>query len=69
MNAKSKATHETWVDPDDAPELTEEFFATATPTIAGRVVSREEFRAAIAEALKKYSAHAPEGPCAPIAKK
>ncbi len=29
MNANKKATHTTWVDPDDAPELTDEWFEKA----------------------------------------
>ena len=37
---------EDWVDPDDAPELTAEWFEKATPMIGGREVTMEEFRAA-----------------------
>ncbi|MDB3998757.1 BrnA antitoxin family protein [Litorivicinus sp.] len=29
MTAKKRSTPSTWVDPDDAPELTSEFFETA----------------------------------------
>lgn len=45
MTAKSPSTQTPWVDPDDAPELTEEFFAKATPMIGGQVVPREQFAA------------------------
>lgn len=43
MIAKSSGTHTSWADPDDAPELTEEFFSKAMPMIGGRPVSREQF--------------------------
>lgn len=46
MNVKSHDLPEAWVDPDEAPELTDEFFANATWQIGDRVVSRE---AAMAE--------------------
>ncbi|KAF1047646.1 MAG: hypothetical protein GAK38_01807 [Xylophilus sp.] len=32
-----------WIDPDDAPELTDEFFAKAAHMIGDRVVGEEEF--------------------------
>ena len=47
MNAKSKNTPAPWVDPDDAPELPDEFFAKAVPMIADRPVSREEYTTAV----------------------
>lgn len=53
MNAKSLNTPTEWVDPDDAPELTDEFFAKATPTIGGKPVSLEEAGAAFAAALRR----------------
>jgi uncharacterized protein (DUF4415 family) len=40
MTAKSKPTKNTWVDEDDAPELTEEWFANATLSEAGQVIRR-----------------------------
>jgi uncharacterized protein (DUF4415 family) len=43
MNGKSQNTPTEWADPDDAPELTAEFFNRATPMIGGREVSIEEF--------------------------
>lgn len=42
MNVKSHDLSGTWVDPDDAPELTDEFFENATWQIGDRIVSREE---------------------------
>lgn len=47
MNAKSKGTPTKWVDPDDAPELTEDFFERATPHIGDQVVTRTEYGAAV----------------------
>lgn len=48
MNAKLQEPKKTWIDPDDAPELTDEFFEKATWTIAGKVVTRAEAQASIA---------------------
>lgn len=42
-----------WVDPDDAAELTDEFFEKATPMIGDRVVTFEAFAAAAQEALRR----------------
>lgn len=42
MSAKSKNTPQPWIDPDDAPELTDEFFAKGGWRIGDRVVTREE---------------------------
>lgn len=47
MTAKSKSTKATWVDPDDAPELTDAFFAKATPRIGDNVVSHAEYVTAV----------------------
>jgi len=44
MNAKSPNSSKTWVDPDDAPELTDDFFEAGIWRIGDRVVSREEAR-------------------------
>lgn len=43
MTAKLPGTQTPWVDPDDAPDLTEEFFAKATPMVDGQAVPLEEF--------------------------
>ena len=45
MNAKLQNTPSTWVDPDDAPELTDEDFARAVWRIGNRIVPREEAQA------------------------
>lgn len=42
MAAKSKKSVKAWVDPDDAPELTDEFLETGVWRIGDKVVSREE---------------------------
>ena len=51
MTVKEKNTSNSWVDPDDAPELTDEMLARATLCIGGREVSAEEFKAAAKKAL------------------
>jgi uncharacterized protein (DUF4415 family) len=43
MSAKSQGTQMPWVDPDDAPELTDEFFSHATPMLEGRAVPFKTF--------------------------
>ena len=53
MTAKSNTTPIEWVDPDDAPELTAEFFERATPMIGGRVVSFDEFAKEACEAIRR----------------
>ena len=53
MNAKSKSSQKPWVDPDDAPELTDEFFEKATARVGGKSVSREEVKSAFAESLRR----------------
>ena len=42
-----------WVDPDDAPELTDDFFKNAKRSIGNREVSRREGDAALLHALKR----------------
>jgi uncharacterized protein (DUF4415 family) len=42
MNVKSKNTPTPWIDPDDAAELTDEFFEKGVWRIGDKVVSREE---------------------------
>lgn len=42
MNVKSKNTPQPWSDPDDAPELTDEFFEKGVWRIGDKVVTREE---------------------------
>ncbi len=52
MNVKSSDTRGKWVDPDDAPELTEDFFENATPMIGDRVVTKKEFAVAAEQAIR-----------------
>ncbi|MDM0077274.1 BrnA antitoxin family protein [Variovorax sp. J2P1-59] len=52
MTAKLPSTPSGWVDPDDAPELTDEFFRDAKPTVSGREVTREEYAAAVKTARR-----------------
>jgi uncharacterized protein (DUF4415 family) len=40
MNAKSNATGTAWVDPDDAPELNDAFFARADEYVGEKLVRR-----------------------------
>jgi uncharacterized protein (DUF4415 family) len=44
MNANVRGSE--WVDPDDAPELDDEFFAKATRKVGGKEVTEAEFDAA-----------------------
>ena len=52
MTAKKKNTPSTWIDPDDAPELTDEDFSRGVWAIGENVVSREEAQKAIKKALR-----------------
>ncbi|MBP9803287.1 MAG: BrnA antitoxin family protein [Candidatus Accumulibacter sp.] len=45
MSANKHATPTEWIDPDDAPELTDEFFAQADEYIGDKLVSRGRPRA------------------------
>ena len=38
MSAKEKSMNPSWIDPDDAPELTEEIAARAQISIGGKVI-------------------------------
>lgn len=40
MSANKPSTEASWVDPDDAPELTEEFFQEADLYVGERLVKR-----------------------------
>lgn len=53
MTAKLKNTAQSWIDPDDAPELTDEFFEKAVWMIGDREVSPEEGKVAFAAALRR----------------
>jgi uncharacterized protein (DUF4415 family) len=53
MNEKSNASNPEWVDPDDAPELKEEFFDRGEWKIGDQVVSPSEGKTAFREAIKR----------------
>src|SRR3546814_21012099 len=53
MNAKSQNTAPPWVDPDDAPELTDAAFAKGAWQINGRDVPRTEDEAAMRAAVRR----------------
>jgi uncharacterized protein (DUF4415 family) len=40
MTGKKSASKSTWIDPDDAPELTEEWFATADLYDGNKLIRR-----------------------------
>lgn len=47
MTAKKQSTQATWVDPEDAPELTEAFFQEAKLYIGNKIQARGRPKAAI----------------------
>lgn len=49
MTTKRKDSASAWIDPDDAPVLTDEFFEQGTWRIGEQEVTREEAKAAIAK--------------------
>ena len=65
MNESNRVTKSEWVDPDDAPELTDEFFEKAVWQIAEKTVSQEEGMAAMRKAMNRGR---PVGTTKPTAK-
>jgi uncharacterized protein (DUF4415 family) len=53
MDVKFSDTSPSWVDPDDAPELTDEFFDRAVFRIGEREVTAEKGKAAMTEAVRR----------------
>lgn len=51
MNAKSENSPQPWVDPDDAPELTDDFFEQGEWKIGEQAVSEAEGAAALKKTL------------------
>ena len=51
--SESKRAATPWVDPDDAPELTDEFFDRAVYRIGEKAVPAEQGKAAIAAAARR----------------
>jgi uncharacterized protein (DUF4415 family) len=60
MKEKSSNTKKTWVDPDDAPELTEEFFEKGIWRIGDKVVSRQEAQAEIKSRMGRPPVESPK---------
>jgi len=60
MKEKSTSTHQKWVDPDDAPELTDDLFEHGTWRIGGKVVPRQEAQAAIAKRIGRPPIESPK---------
>jgi len=56
MNAKSKTTPKGWHDPDDAPELTGEWFAKADLYHGDKIVRRGRPVGSVKESPKKQTA-------------
>lgn len=60
MNEKNNDLDNTWVDPDDAPELDHAFFERATPKIDDKVVTVNEVKAAFKKSLGRPKAENPK---------
>ncbi len=60
MNEKSNDLSNTWVDPDDAPELNDAFFSQATPKIDDKIVSANEVKASFKQSLGRPKAENPK---------
>lgn len=60
MNAKSPGSPEPWVDPDDAPELTDDFFEQGEWKIGEETVSPQEGAAALRRAIGRPRAESPK---------
>jgi len=70
MIAKKHATPTIWVDPDDAPELTEAFFERANLYVGNKLIRRGCPKAVIPKALNfdssKFKASAALAAAAPL---
>ncbi len=53
MNAKSRTTAQSWVDPDDAPELTDDFFESSTWRSGDKVITKAEGEALMIKAIRR----------------
>lgn len=60
MNEKLPDSPQPWVDPDDAPELTDEFFENATWMIGDQPIPREKGEVALRQALARGRPKAPQ---------
>ncbi len=52
MNVKKDASTEIWIDPDDAPELTDDHFSKAVKIVGEKAVETKDFREAVAAARR-----------------
>ena len=53
MSAKLPSSPTVWVDPDDAPELTDEFFEKATFMVGEKAATLEEYKTAVRPLLAR----------------
>jgi len=60
MNEKNNDLDNTWVDPDDAPELDDAFFSQATPKIGNEVVTVNEVKTAFKKKLGRPKTEDPK---------
>ena len=60
MNTEPESAPEGWIDPDDAPELTDDFFKNGVWRIGDRVVTREEAHAEIRRRAQVDKSDAPK---------
>jgi uncharacterized protein (DUF4415 family) len=60
MNEKNNDLDNTWVDPDDAPELDNAFFSQAIPKIDNKVVTGDEVKTAFKKNLGRPKAEDPK---------
>lgn len=60
MKEKSANTRQPWVDPDDAPELTDDFFKNGTWRIGDKIVTRQEAQEAVAKKMGRPPIESPK---------
>lgn len=62
MNENNNGLENDWIDPDDAPELTDDFFDQATPKINDAVVSASEIETAFKKQIGRPKSANPKEP-------
>ena len=62
MNERNNNLDNTWVDPDDAPELGHAFFSEATPKIDNKIVTVDEVKTSFKKNLGRPKAEDPKKP-------
>ena len=60
MNENKTALENTWIDPDDAPELNGAFFDQATPKINDEIVSVPTVKTAFTQRLGRPKSDSPK---------